>query len=105
MQTQSKFENISNRTKDKHQGELSNHIGGVMVSVPATSDVDRGFESLSGQTKDYKNWVQGRFALCRFVLVNRYYIIIDEVFFDNFWVIIYLLVVYKKNNNIKIKSK
>jgi hypothetical protein len=33
------------------------------------------------------------------------YIIIDEVFYDNFLVIIYLLVVYKKNNNIKIKSK
>jgi hypothetical protein len=28
-------------------------------------------------------------------------IIIDEAFFDNFLVIIYLLVVYKKNNNIK----
>jgi hypothetical protein len=67
MQTQSKFENISNRTKDKHQGELSNLIGGVMVSVPATSDVDRGFESLSGQTEDYKNWIQGRFAPGRFV--------------------------------------
>ena len=31
--------------------------------------------------------------------LNRYYIIIDEVFFDNFWEIIYLLVVCKKNNN------
>ena len=38
----------------------------------------------------------------RFAPLNRYYIIIDEVFFDNFLVIIYLLVVYKKNNNIKI---
>ena len=55
----------------------------------------------------------------RFAPLNRYYIIIDEVFFDNFLVInyllvvckkiiihsfwstliIYLLVVYKKNNN------
>jgi hypothetical protein len=35
----------------------------------------------------------------RFAPLNRYYIIIDEVFFDNFWVIIYLLVVCKKNNN------
>ena len=34
----------------------------------------------------------------RFVPLNRYYIIIDEVFFDNFLVIIYLLVC-KKNNN------
>ena len=30
-----------------------NHIGGVMVSVLASSAVDRGFESRSGQTKDY----------------------------------------------------
>ena len=33
----------------------------------------------------------------RFAPLNRYYIIIDEVFFDNFLVIIYLLVVCKKN--------
>ena len=32
----------------------------------------------------------------RFTPLNRYYILIDEVFFDNFLVIIYLLVVYKK---------
>jgi hypothetical protein len=49
--------------------------------------------------------ISGRFAPGRFAPLNRYYIIIDEVFFDNFLVIIYLLVVYKKNNNIKIKSK
>ena len=35
----------------------------------------------------------------RFSPLNRYYIIIDEVFFDNFLVIIYLLVVCQKNNN------
>ena len=29
-------------------------IGGVMVSVVASSAVDRGFEPRSGQTKDYK---------------------------------------------------
>ena len=29
-------------------------IGGVMVSVLASSEVDRGFEPRSGQTKDYK---------------------------------------------------
>ena len=29
-------------------------IGGVMVSVLASSVVDRGFEPRSGQTKDYK---------------------------------------------------
>ena len=29
-----------------------NPIGGVMVSVFASSDVDRGFEPQSGQTKD-----------------------------------------------------
>ena len=32
----------------------------------------------------------------RFAPLNRYYIIINEVFFDNFLVIIYLLVVCKK---------
>ena len=31
----------------------SNRIGGVMVSVLASRAVDRGFESRSGQTKDY----------------------------------------------------
>ena len=35
----------------------------------------------------------------RFAPLNRYYIIIDEVFFENLLVIIYLLVVCKKNNN------
>ena len=30
-----------------------NDIGGVMVSVLASSAVDRGFEPRSGQTKDY----------------------------------------------------
>ena len=33
---------------------FSNHIGGVIVSVLASSAVDCGFESQSGQTKDYK---------------------------------------------------
>ena len=32
---------------------FNNHIGGVMVSVLASSVVDRGFEKRSGQTKDY----------------------------------------------------
>ena len=31
-----------------------NRIGGVMVSVLAWNAVDRGFESRSGQTKDYE---------------------------------------------------
>ena len=31
-----------------------NRIGGVMISVLASSAVDRGFEPPSGQTKDYK---------------------------------------------------
>ena len=30
-----------------------NHIGGIMVSMLASSVVDRGFELRSGQTKDY----------------------------------------------------
>ena len=33
---------------------LFNRIGGVMVSVIASSVVDRGFEPRSSQTKDYK---------------------------------------------------
>jgi hypothetical protein len=51
---------------------------------------------------NYKN--PGRFApmtcsprkVSRFAPLNRYYIIIDEVFFDNFLLIIYLLAVCKK---------
>ena len=31
-----------------------NHIGGIMVSVLASSVVDRGFEFRSGQTNDYE---------------------------------------------------
>ena len=34
---------------------LANCIGDVMVSVIASSAVDRGFELRSGQTKNYKN--------------------------------------------------
>ena len=34
--------------------EQNIRIGGVMVSVLASSAVDRGFEPRSGQTKDYK---------------------------------------------------
>ena len=37
-----------------------NCIGGVIVSVLASSAVDHGFESWSGQTKDYK------IGICRF---------------------------------------
>jgi len=33
---------------------IYNRIGGVIVSVLASSEVDRGFEPQSGQTKDYK---------------------------------------------------
>jgi hypothetical protein len=34
-----------------------NHINGVMVTVLASSAVDRGFEPRSGQTKDYENGI------------------------------------------------
>ena len=37
-----------------HKHFSSNRIGGVMVSVLASSAVDRGFEPRSGQTKDYE---------------------------------------------------
>ena len=60
----------------------------------------------SDENKKLKNegWgyrLPGRFApewqkVSRFAPLNRYYIIIDEVFFDNLLVIIYLLVVDKK---------
>jgi hypothetical protein len=33
---------------------LEIRIGGIMVSVLASSAVDRGFDTRSGQTKDYK---------------------------------------------------
>ena len=33
---------------------ILNRIGGVMVSMLASSVVDRGFEPQSGQTKDYE---------------------------------------------------
>ena len=33
---------------------VTNRIGGVMVSVLTSSVVDHGFEPRSGQTKDYK---------------------------------------------------
>ena len=36
------------------QNQISDRIGGVVVSVVASSAVDRGFEPRSGQTKDYK---------------------------------------------------
>jgi hypothetical protein len=39
--------------KQQHT-KRTNHIGGVMVSMFASSAVDHGFEPRSGQTKDYK---------------------------------------------------
>ena len=36
---------------------VMNLVGGVMVSVLASSEVDREFEPLSGQIKDYKNGI------------------------------------------------
>ena len=44
-------------------------------------------------------WVVSPRKVSRFAPLNRYYIIIDKVFFDNFLEIIYLLVVCKKINN------
>jgi hypothetical protein len=43
-------------------GELINRTGGVMVSVFASSVVDRVFESQSGQIKDYKIGICSNFA-------------------------------------------
>ena len=44
-------------------------------------------------------WVVSPRKVSRFAPLNRYYIIKDEVFFDYFLEIIYLLVVCKKTNN------
>ena len=55
-------------------------------------------ENLDDERSDENKVLPGRFApekVSRFAPLNCYYIIIDEVFFDNFLVIIYLLVVYK----------
>jgi hypothetical protein len=41
-------------------------------------------------------WVVSPRKVSRFAPLNRYYIIKDEVFFDYFWEIIYLLVVHTK---------
>ena len=41
---------------------ICNHIGGVMVSVIASSAVDRGFEPWSGEIKDYKIGISFFFA-------------------------------------------
>ena len=61
-------------------------------------------ENLDDQRSDENKNEGGRYRVVspqkvsRFAPLNRYYILIDEVFFDNFLVIIYLLVC-KKNNN------
>ena len=44
-------------------------------------------------------WVILPRKVSRFAPLNRYYIFIGKVFFDNFLVIIYLLVVCEKKNN------
>ena len=44
-------------------------------------------------------WVVSPRKVSRFAPLNCYYIIIDEIFFNNFLEVIYLLVVCKKNNN------
>ena len=41
-------------TISSKDSNIKNLIGGVMVSVFASSDVARGFEPRCGQTKDYK---------------------------------------------------
>jgi len=35
---------------------MSNRIGGVMVGVIASSEVDRVFEDRSGKINDYPDW-------------------------------------------------
>ena len=42
----------------KRKSYMTNRISGEMVSVLASSVVERGFEHRSGQTKDYKIGIQ-----------------------------------------------
>ena len=70
---------------------------GFRVSV--VSDVRERVRDFTITFALYVKKNPGRFAPGRFAPLNRYNIIIDEIFFDNFWEIIYLLVVCKKNNN------
>ena len=55
---------------------------------------DEGSDEKKNEKEGYR--VVSPQKVSRFAPLNRYYIIIDEVFFDNLLVIIYLLVVYKK---------
>jgi hypothetical protein len=59
---------------------INNRIGGVMVSVLASSTVDRGFEPRSGQNKDYKigicediYFVQMLLNMKSIVIITGYY--------------------------------
>ena len=45
---------LDKKTLPIHQEQYSNRIGGVMVGVLASSDVDHEFQPRSGQTKYYK---------------------------------------------------
>ena len=84
------FQWIEHHTSNKLE---TNHIGGVMVKVLASSAVDRRFEPRSGQTKDYtisiccffrsksKDWMaknnvsewERHFYLRTIVLVSQHY--------------------------------
>jgi hypothetical protein len=53
---------------------MHNHDGGVVVSLLASSVVDRGFEPLSDQTKDYE------IGICQKVCV--YVSFMDFIYYD-----------------------
>jgi hypothetical protein len=55
---------------------------------------DEGSDENKNEKEGYR--VVSPQKVSRFAPLNRYFIIVDEVFFDNFLVIIYLLVVCKK---------
>ena len=59
------------------------------------SDENKKLKNEGGGYRPYYRVVSPQ-KVSWFAPLNRYYIIIDEVFFDNLLVIIYLLVVYKK---------
>ncbi len=51
---QTRYHILDKKNLPIHREQYSNRIGGVMVGVLASSDVDHEFQPRSGQTKYYK---------------------------------------------------
>ena len=54
MQSKEDYYHSCDKVYSRGNINQKHRIGGVMVSVLASSAVDRGFEPRSGQTKDYQ---------------------------------------------------